>query len=213
MNISVMPGVMADENGANCRGNEEWPNIRNGMLDRDRSVLVVVDIQGSLFKDCFDNDAVLKNIIALTRAAKEMDIPVIVTEHYKRGLGGTVEEYGSLFPEDVQKAIQKITFSCGLETTFMEAVEATGRDQVLLVGIETHICVHQTALDLLDQGYEVYLGVDAVSARRQVLHDVGKEKMSSMGVLVENTEMAIFEWMRSAGTPTFKAMLPLIKDL
>src|SRR5579884_4218487 len=129
------------------------------ILSRSRAVLCVIDLQESLVKAVWEADRVVAAARLLIEGCKTLDVPILATTQYARRLGGLVGDVGPREP------IDKMAFSCAAHPDFREALAATGRDQVLLCGVETHICVQQTALDLLHQGYQVHCAADAVSAR------------------------------------------------
>lgn len=178
-------------------------------LDRERCVLVVVDLQ-ERFRDLIQGfDGVLDAAARLVRFCQQLQIPVLVSEQYPRGLGVTVQEIRGLLRPFAP--LEKLHFSCGLDDGFRKALAATGRDQVLLCGIETHVCVYQTAFDLRREGRQVALAADAVGSCRTSDRNLGLERMKVLGVQVMGAQMIMFEIVGKAGTPEFKQVAPLLR--
>ncbi len=146
----------------------------------------------------------------MIRAFRELDLPILVTEHYPRGLGVTVHEIRDLL-EGV-RPLEKITFSCDGDAGFRKALDRLNRDQIVLCGIETHVCIYQTARDLMDRGKQVSVAAEAVSSRQAADREVGLEHMRRIGVQVMNVEMILFELLREAKTPDFKAIASILKE-
>ena len=153
-------------------------------------------------------DAVVKNCALLARAASQLEIPVVITEQNPARLGSTLEAVRQVAGET--EPIPKILFSACTEST-LEAIRATGRNTILICGVESHVCVLQSALDLLDAEYSVFAARDAIASRTPENCATGWERMMRAGVLPTSTESAIFEWLVEAGTPDFKALLPYLK--
>ncbi|MCP4571102.1 MAG: hydrolase [bacterium] len=178
-------------------------------LDRKRCCLVVVDLQ-ERFRDLIVGmDGVLNATGRLVQFCRQLEIPVLVTEHYPRGLGVTVPEVRELFRPFT--ALEKIHFSCWGNKGFREALAKTGRDQILLCGIEAHVCIYQTAADLLRDGKQVALATDAVSSCSVANRDLGLKRMAELGVQSMGAQMIMFEILHRAGTDDFKAVSPLLK--
>ena len=175
------------------------------MLDRARAALVVVDVQEAFRPAVGEFDAVASNAAVLVQGARELGVPVIVTEQYPRGLGETVPEVARHL--DGAEPVEKTVFSAARADGF----SLDGRDQALVCGIEAHVCVQQTAQDLLDAGVEVHVAADAVTSRTALNRRLGLEKMEASGAIVTSTEMALFELVERAGTPEFKAIQGLVK--
>lgn len=176
------------------------------LLDRSRSLLLVVDIQERLAAVMADRDAVVEQAGKMVLAAQCLDIPILVTEQYPKGLGRTVHELRKLL--DAGDAIEKLAFSCCAEPELREAVEALPeRDQVVLVGMEAHVCVFQTALDVLAMGRSAYVVADAVCSQREGDALVAMQWMARSGVFVTTAQSAIFQLLEKAGTPEFKRVL------
>jgi len=178
------------------------------MLTRQNAVLMVVDVQGKLARLMHEADALFDHLSRLVRGAKVLGVPVLATEQNPAGLGPTVEEIRPLLPA---QPIPKTAFSCMGEPAVVEALEATGRPQVLLAGIETHICVYQTARDLLAGGREVHVAADAVSSRTPRNREVGLAKMQAAGAEITSVETALFEMLEAAEGPAFKRILEIVK--
>lgn len=179
------------------------------LLSADRSALVVVDIQERLIPVVVDAAQVIDRSRILLQAAAALNIPVLSTEQYSKGLGPTVDAIAGLLGDSLR--VEKITFSSVGEPAVMAALRAMGRDQIVLCGIEAHVCVLQTALALRQAGRNVYVVADAVSSRRPDSVALALDRMRAAGVTIVNTEMAVFEWLERAGTPVFKTLSALIK--
>jgi len=177
-------------------------------LDAASAVLVVVDVQGRLARLVEGSEVVIDAVGRLVRGAGVLGVPVLATEQNPEGLGPTVEEVAPLLPSP---PIPKRAFSCWGEPAFREALEATGRRDVLLAGIEAHVCVYQTAVDLREAGWRVHVAADAVSSRTAANRQVGLEKMCSAGAEVTSVETALFEMLRVAEGPAFKEVLRIVK--
>lgn len=179
------------------------------LIDRQKAALLVVDFQDRLLPKITGLDALLANAIRLIRCARELDMPILWTEQYPQGLGPTTTaiaaELQALTP------FEKTAFGCLGDQKFTNALDALGREQLLVTGIEAHVCVLQTALMAHDKGYTVFVARDAVSSRRELDRDAGLARMERAGVHLVTVEMAIFEALREAGTPEFKRILPLLK--
>jgi isochorismate hydrolase len=180
-------------------------------IQREEAVLVVVDVQDVLMKQMNQGVAekVVRNIRILLTFAKKMAIPVLITEQYPKGLGPTVSEIkmelGSTLP------IEKVSFSCGGVETFNEKINQTGRKQVILSGIETHVCVLQTADDLIQTGHEVHAVADAICSRRRLDWEIGLRWMEKKGAMISTTEIIAFQLLKEAGTEEFRALSKWLK--
>jgi isochorismate hydrolase len=180
-------------------------------IQREEAVLVVVDVQDVLMKKMNQEVAenVIRNIRTLLAFAKKMAIPVLITEQYPKGLGPTVSEIkmelGSVFP------IEKVSFSCCGVDTFSERLNQTGRKQVILSGIETHVCVLQTAGDLIQIGYEVHAVADALCSRRKLDWETALRWMEKKGATISTTEIIAFQLLKEAGTEEFRGLSKLLK--
>ena len=181
-------------------------------LRRQDCALVVIDIQEKLLPPIHERERLVRNAQLLLRLAQILDLPIVATTQYARGLGGVVPEIASLLP--AQAASDKLEFSCFNDQTFCGAVKdcAKNRNTLLLCGMETHICVMQTALGALDAGYLVHVAADAVGSRSEFNWKIGLERMREAGALISSTETIIYELLGGSGTPEFKQMLPYLKQ-
>ena len=179
------------------------------MLDIDKAVLVVVDVQGKLAEAMAEKEALYANLRRLILGARALAVPTIWTEQIPEKLGPTVPELQDLLAG--QSALAKATFSCWGDGPFRVKLQSLGRRQVLLAGIETHVCVYQTAADLAANGYESHVVADAVSSRTLSNKLIGLEKIRDCGGQVTSVETALFELMRTAGHPAFRDILKLVK--
>ncbi|MFM7208132.1 MAG: hydrolase [Planctomycetaceae bacterium] len=175
-------------------------------LSAPRSMLCVVDVQERLVPAVLDGGLVVDRCRRLAEAARLLGVPTVVTEQYRKGLGGTVPELAGLLPAP----LEKLTFSCCGAEGFATAIP-TGVVQVVLCGLETHVCVTQTALDLLAEGYGVFVAVDAVSSRHALDRDVALRRLEAAGVVVTTTEAVLFEWCHTAAHPQFQAVRMLVR--
>jgi len=182
-----------------------------GLLDRDRTVLVLIDLQEG-YRSALDGwPQVVRASTLLIRGATLLGVPLVVTEQYPRGLGHTAAEVAEHFPPGTP-LIEKMTMSCGGATRFVETLRALGREQVLVAGIETHACVNQTVHDLRALGYQVHVARDATASRRLVDPAPAWGKMLAAGMLPTIGEQALLELVRSAEAPEFKPLQRLLKE-
>ena len=177
-------------------------------LDRSTACVLVVDVQDRLVPVMWNFATVEKYCRAMILAARELGMPVLATEQYPKGLGNTLASVREALPSP---PIVKMHFSCGADPTFEQALAATGRKQVIVVGIETHVCVFQTVRDLLGLGYEVYVCADAVTSRFEEHRRVALEQMRDMGAVITSAETCIFDLLHCAGTAEFKKVSPLVR--
>lgn len=181
-------------------------------LQRTDSLLVIVDVQEKLMPVIDGADDVIRNIERLVRGAKLFDLPVVLTEQYPKGLGHTVAAVRTAFAETFgYEPIEKATFSAFGAGEFVAALRLARRKQILIAGVETHVCVHQTANDLLGAGYEVTLIADAVSSRTAANRELAIRRMNADGVRLSSTEMALFELCGTSATAEFKDLSRLVK--
>lgn len=178
-------------------------------LSRLDSCLVVVDVQERLAPAIAHSSAVQETIKKLLRAAGELSVPCVFTEQYPKGLGPTLEPVRQSATD--ASVVSKMTFSAARETAFMERLEAVQCRQLLICGMETHVCVLQTALDLRARGYEVYLAADACGSRDPMQKELGLTRMRQEGIRLVTAEMVLFEWLERAGTEDFRSLLEMIK--
>ncbi len=181
------------------------------LLDRNRSALVLIDMQERLFPHVYEHQRVLARIDLLLFAANLLQIPMLLTEQYPKGLGNTIEEIRKMLP--AVRPLVKMDFSCVPAPGFREQLSSLRRDQVVLTGIETHICVAQTALDLASQGEKVFVVSDATASRRPLDAQTALRRLDQSGLTITTAEAVVFEWLRRAGTEEFKAIQPKLKAL
>ena len=184
--------------------------FHEALLRRDDSVLIVVDCQGKLVPAMHDAEKTVRNIGRLIDGARRLGVPVLATEQYPKGLGPTVPDLVVRLAPDTPR-LPKMSFSAAADEAFFDALEETGREQALVVGVEAHICVLQTALDLAERGLSVQVASDAVSSRDPAHAANALARLAREGVGITNHESALFEWLSVAGTDDFKAISALIR--
>jgi nicotinamidase-related amidase len=189
----------------------DYSEIARIPLEPERCALLVVDIQEKLLPPIFQKEQLIKNCQLLIRLAGILKLPALMTTQYAKGLGDTVPEIASLLPET--QAVDKQMFSCFGSDAFCSQLKRLpgNRNTVLLCGMESHICVTQTALGALREGYIVHVASDAVSSRTEWNWKIGLERMRAAGAVISSTEMIIYELLRSSGAPAFKELLPYLK--
>ena len=180
------------------------------MLSRKHSILCIIDIQEKLAAVMSERAAVIAGAKKLILAAKRLGVPMLVTEQYPKGLGLTEPEIADAM-EDAFKPIEKLSFGCGGEPKCLDALAEAGKQQALLCGMETHICVLQTCMQLLGNDYVVHVAADAVCSRREEDKAVAIETMRQAGAVIATVEAAVFQWLERAGTPEFKDVAKLFK--
>ncbi len=173
----------------------------------ENSVLVVIDIQDKLLVKIPEADRLVRNAGFVLDVAAALDVPVRATEQYPKGLGPTTAEIARRLPATIPA---KTSFSCCGAGTFLEELEMLRRPNIVLVGMETHVCVAQTAHDLLDAGLHVFLPVDALAARGQLDHDLALRRLEQAGAVLTTSEAVAFEWMTDATHPRFKVVSSLV---
>ena len=178
------------------------------MLKRENAILVFIDVQGRLSGLVNHSEALFANLRRLLEGMKALDVPVITTEQLPDKLGPTREEFQKWITGPV---IAKSSFGCCGEPEFFQTLEDTGRKQVILCGIETHVCVYQTAIELLTTGHKVYVVSDAVSSRDPANKELALRRMEHEGVRLTGTEMVLFELLGDASNPAFKCILQMVK--
>ncbi len=183
----------------------------HGLLDRQNSVLVVIDIQERLLGAMPEQPRkqLLKNTGILIEAAGELDIPVLHTEQYPKGLGKTDTRLQAALPD--RTAHEKTCFSCQQAKSFAEALAGLKHRQVVLTGMESHVCVLQTAIELRQAGYTVFAVEDAMASRRHSHHKNALQRLPQNDVDISNVESVLFEWLRDASHPAFKMLSALIR--
>ena len=179
------------------------------MLNIDKTALVIIDVQEKLSRVMHEKEKLFENLQKLVKGAKLLNIPIIITEQNPNGLGPTVSEIAPLLTDI--KPVTKFSFSCCSEEPFLRQLEMLNRKQVLLAGIETHVCVYQTAVDLIEAGYEVHTIVDCVSSRTLENKNLALDKMKSEGANLTSVEIALFELLKTAANPKFKELSKIVK--
>lgn len=170
--------------------------------------LLVIDVQEKLMAKIPGSDALVRNIAFLVDGARVLGMPVQATEQYPKGLGPTVADLARRLPERPDK----LAFSCCAVPGVVQGFRAAARPKVVLAGIETHVCVQQTALDLLAQDFRVYVIADAVASRYAVDHERALERLEKAGAIITTAEGAVFEWVGGAGSPQFKEISRLVQE-
>ena len=179
------------------------------MLNEKKCCLVVVDVQGKLARLMHDKEKLFKNICILIQAAKILDIPILWCQQCPDALGPTIPEIEQLLTDD--GPMNKSAFSCCGDEQFNIRLNELARNQVILCGIETHVCIYQTAVDLLRKGFNVNVIFDAVSSRTPENKQIGIDRIAAEGANISCTEMALFEILKTAEHPQFKSVAKLVK--
>jgi nicotinamidase-related amidase len=178
-------------------------------LTKTKAALIVVDIQERLLLAIFEGERVVQNAVRLIRGAAILGVPVFATEQYRKGLGATVPEVAAALAGVTP--IEKMAFSACGAAGLTDSLQARNISHAILCGIESHVCVSQTCLDLLDQQLRVFIVADAVSSRTPENYRIGIERMRDAGAVIVSTEMVLFELLEKAGTEEFKQILALVK--
>lgn len=184
-------------------------NSYHRRIDRSAAGLFVIDIQERLLPSIFENERLIRNAVLLIRAMRILGREILVTEQYPKGIGPTVPEITAALAG--LRPLEKLTFSAVGADSFNHAFAKMGATDVVLCGIEAHVCVTQTCIDLIARGLRVFVVSDAVSSRTPENWKAGLERMHDAGAVIVSTEMIIFELLEKAGTPEFKQVLPLLK--
>ncbi|MBF0325935.1 hydrolase [Magnetospirillum moscoviense] len=179
------------------------------LMDAAASSLLIVDVQQNLGPVMADPRAVYRGCSLLLRGATRLDIPVTVSEQYPKGLGPTMGELLELTPAN--SVVEKIHFSCAAEPAIKDRLDGFNRKQVVVAGIEAHVCVLQTAIGFHQAGYQVFVVADACSSRLAANHQAAMARMAAGGLSIVTVEMVLFEWLHRAATPEFKDLSRLIK--
>jgi nicotinamidase-related amidase len=180
------------------------------MLNIDHTALLVIDVQGKLAQLMHDKEKLFANLARIIRGARVLELPIIWTEQVPEKLGQTTPEIADLLDGSVAP-LSKASFSCCGAPPFMTELQALNRKQLLLTGIETHICLYQTSVDLLKMGYEVQVVADAVSSRTAENKQVGLARIKAAGAVITSTEMALFELLRMAEGDQFRQIAKIVK--
>ncbi len=179
------------------------------LLDPADPFLFVIDVQGKLAEIVHESNLVRRNVCRLIEGARIFRYPVVATEQVPEAIGATVPEVVAAL--GARPTLTKTAFSCWREPAIREAVEAAGRRTALLCGIEAHVCVYQTAMDLLAAGYAVYVAKDAVSSRTRENRDNACDRLAAQGAQIVSTEMVLFELMKDCAAPDFRRLVKLVK--
>ncbi len=179
------------------------------MFTIDETVLLVIDVQGKLAHLVHEKEILFKNLRATIKGARILNVPILWTEQVPEKIGNTIPEIAELLKD--QKSIEKVSFSCVPNKRFMEALTALNRKQILVVGIETHVCVYQTASDLIREGYQVQVVCDAVSSRSLEDKRIALESMKQLGAQLTCVEMILCELLKTSENTRFKEILKLMK--
>jgi isochorismate hydrolase len=179
------------------------------MLNIEDVVLLLVDIQGKLAQLMHEKERLFRNLQTLVKGVQVLEVPILWMEQNPEGLGPTIPEIANLLTDITP--ISKMSFSCCQNTSFVKALAGLNRKQVLIAGIEAHICVYQTTAELIDMGYAVHVAADAVSSRTEENKTIGLQKMKDAGASWTSVETLLFELLRVAEGEKFKTMLKIVK--
>ena len=179
------------------------------VLTPENSLLLLIDVQEKLV-NALDKDVIVKRVYNLVKSAKLLSIPVVVTEQYPKGLGATVPSIADELPEDAS-VFEKVSFNALDADGVLDKIKSYSKKQIVICGIETHICVHQTVAALLREGFEVYVAKDACASRSKYEFKQGIELMQANGAKISCMEIILFEWLKTAKNPCFKEIQALIK--
>jgi len=204
-------GTFPTFTGAITQLESDYEALARRPLEAEQCALLVVDMQERLLPPIWEKGRLVRNAQLLIRLAGILKIPALVTTQYAKGLGNTVPAIASLLPDS--PPIDKLMFSCFGSDVFCSLLKRLPgqRTTVLLCGMETHICVMQTALGALREGYLVHVACDAVSSRTELNWRIGLDRMRAAGAVLSSTEMMIYELLRSSGAPAFRELLPYLK--
>jgi nicotinamidase-related amidase len=176
---------------------------------KDRTIALVIDLQERLFPFIHENEKLLKNVPILVQGLKALGIHIFVTEQYIKGLGPTVDPIAQALGDI--KRIEKMSFSCCDEPRLMEGIAVTGKENVIIAGIESHVCVLQTVIDLIRNGYHPIVVEDCISSRKETDKRIAIERMKKEGAIITTYESVLFELLRYSGTEQFKIISRLVK--
>ena len=179
------------------------------MFTIDNSVMLLVDVQGQLAQMMYDKDKLFSSLELMIKGMKILNVPIVWMEQIPSKLGPTIDQLSCLMPGEAP--IEKFSFSCCQEPEIMKKIRTLGRRQVLLTGIETHICVYQTGEELLSQGYQVQVAADCVSSRTKENKEIGLKRLVQSGGQITSVEMIFFELLKHARCDGFKQLIKLIK--
>ena len=184
--------------------------MNSALAKAEKSILVVLDLQTAVLRMIPEEDRLVARALFLVRMAQLLGIPILQSEQNPSGLGTTDERIAAVLRPAAK--IDKTTFSAAAEPAFMDALQATGRRQVVVTGIETHICVSQTLSDLEERGFNTFACVDAVSARTPNRHEAGIERLRACGVALAHSEAIAYEWLGGSSHPLFREALRIVKE-
>jgi nicotinamidase-related amidase len=189
----------------------DYAEMARRPLEAEQCALIVIDMQEKLLPPIWEKERLVRNVQLLIRLSGILKIPALVSTQYAKGLGNTAPDIASMLPDT--PPIDKLMFSCFGSDVFCSLLKRLPgqRTTVLLCGMETHICVMQTALGALREGYLVHVAADAVSSRTELNWRIGLDRMRAAGAILSSTEMMIYELLRSSGAPAFREMLPHLK--
>ena len=179
------------------------------LIERDRSCLLIVDVQEKLAPAMADPAGAIRNAGILMQAAGRLAVPLVVSEQYPQGLGATVPELRALAPDSAR--IAKLSFSCAADPALQQRIKEVRRPLIVIAGLEAHVCVLQSALGFRQAGYQIVVVADAISSRAPASREAALQRLRENGVEVATTEMVLFEWLGQAGTPEFRELSKLIK--
>lgn len=179
------------------------------MLKLENTALTIIDVQGKLATLMDRKEEFFANVVRMIKGAKVLKVPILWNEQLPDKLGSTIPEIRELLPD--MEPFSKSTFSCCGIDSYVDRLKSLNRKQILLIGMETHVCVYQTACDLIQMGYEVYLVADAVSSRTNENKQLGIEALKQVGVRITSVEMALFEMMQVAEGDAFRQIVRIVK--
>ena len=186
--------------------------MNSRLLTSENAIFLIIDLQEKLLPKVFECERVTANCVLLIKFAQVAGIPLLVTTQYERGLGPTVEEIKGALPD--VNPVDKVKFGCFENDRFLKQIKDLGhtRNSVVLCGIESHICLTQTALGALEKGYNVHVASDATSSRTQWNWNIGLDRMRQAGAIISSTEMILYEILKRSDSPQFKAILPYLRN-
>ena len=188
----------------------ERANPAMNLLRPERAVVVAIDLQERLLRAVVDGPRIVKNTVLILRLAEVLGIPVMITTQYRKGLGETVAAVRDAAPST--DPVDKASFGCFLDDGFLQRLNELGpRDQLVVTGVESHICVAQTVLGALEKSYQAHVVSDAVGSRTDANREVGLRRMERAGALISSAEMCVYELLGRSDTAAFKKMLPYLK--
>ena len=179
------------------------------MMTKNNTILHIIDVKERIFDVMHNKEFLKENMVRFLKGIQILNIPVIWIEQYPKGLGHTIPELSELMPD--QQPLEKMCFSSCNQPDFLNEMKSTGKNTVLVMGIETHVCIYQTVKGLLARGFEVEVVADAVSSRTEKNYELGLRKMESIGAKLTSVEMALFELLKESGTDEFKQISRLVK--